>query len=70
MKNKRVTYAQCLNREMKLDVFDTFTKQRNGLLTKLAFETYELPSDKNVFIEPIKKFIGNHQYKEVGKIDM
>jgi hypothetical protein len=66
LKNKKEKYASCLTISIKFDVFDTFTKQRNGLLTKIAFDVYELRAEKELFVERIQEFIKNRQYKEVG----
>uniref|UniRef100_A0A1B6IFJ8 3'-5' exonuclease domain-containing protein n=1 Tax=Homalodisca liturata TaxID=320908 RepID=A0A1B6IFJ8_9HEMI len=64
LKNKKGEYASCLTHSIKLEIFNTFTKQRNGFLTKLAFDVYELQADKNMFIQHVQDFIKNQQYKE------
>lgn len=61
-----MNYASCLTHSIKCDVFDTFTKQRNSVLTKLVFDVYELQVEKNMFIEPIQALIKSQHYKEVS----
>lgn len=65
MKHRKENYTSCLNNAIKLDIFTIFNKQRNSLLTKLAFDTYELKADKNIYIQLIEDLKKNHQYKEV-----
>ncbi|XP_054275428.1 exonuclease mut-7 homolog isoform X2 [Macrosteles quadrilineatus] len=70
LKPNKEKYASCLTLDIKFDVFDIFTKQRNGLLTKMAFEVYELQSSKEMFVERINSFIQNRQYKEACQTAM
>uniref|UniRef100_A0A1B6KKD8 3'-5' exonuclease domain-containing protein n=1 Tax=Graphocephala atropunctata TaxID=36148 RepID=A0A1B6KKD8_9HEMI len=64
LKNRREEYASCLTHSIKFEIFNTFTKQRNSFLIKLAFDVFELQSDKNMFIQPVQDFLKTQQYKE------
>lgn len=58
----------CLTKEVKFQAFNTVTNQRQPQLVKMVIDTYEMAADKSIFLEPIKQFLANKQYKEVRQV--
>ena len=54
-----------LTPNVKCDAFNLALEQRNNSLTKLIFNVYDLVSDKELFVQPLKEMASRKLYKEV-----
>lgn len=64
--NKQADLKHFLTPHIKREAFILGTQQRNSILTRMVFSTYQLIDDKELFLEPIRELVSRRQYKEVS----
>lgn len=64
--NKQADLKHFLTPRIKCEAFTLGSQQRNLVLTRMVFSTYQLIDDKELFVEPIRELVSRRLYKEVS----